>query len=58
MHDKKILSCFIWTEASWGGSTPEVQLFTLLYPIFGKKRYLLYFVYLLLTNGAPFPYLV
>ena len=58
MHDKKILSCFIWTEASWGGSTPEVQLFTLLYPIFGKKKVPTIFRIPSIDKWCPFSVLV
>ena len=39
-------------EFHTGRLRPEVQLLTLLYTIFGRKR--TPFVYLLLTNGAPF----
>ena len=39
-------------EFHTGRFRPEVQLVTLLYTIFGRKR--TPFVYLLLTNGAPF----
>ena len=35
---------------------PEVQPFTLLYTIFGRKG--TPFAYILLTNGTPFTYLV
>ena len=39
-------------EFHTGRLRPEVQLLTVLYTIFGRKR--TPFVYLLLTNGAPF----
>ena len=39
-----------------GRLCPEVQRLTLLYTIFDRKS--TSFVYLLLTNGAPFTYLV
>ena len=41
-----------------GGSAPAVQALTLLYTIFHEKVPLSAFVYLLLTNGTPFTYLV
>ena len=44
------------TNFYWGRLRPEVQPLTLLYTIFHEKG--TPFVYVLLTNGAPFIYLV
>ena len=44
------------TNVYTGRLSPEVQPLTLLYTIFHEKGTI--FVYLLLTNGAPFTYFV
>ena len=57
MHDKKYcLVLFGLNEASWGGSALRSNSLPFCILFLAKKG--TYFVYLLLTNGAPFPYLV
>ena len=46
------------TNVYTGRLRPAVQALTLLYAIFHEKVPLSAFVYLLLTNGTPFTYLV